>query len=180
MAVSEAIENSLIFDVCIDYLPPDKNFIYDYGIDFEQLKGDLGLLNAALDTSPISSPFCMDLTRAYTCNYVYPGCSNETGLPQGICTEECQRYIVSDVCGGEFGTLETVTMSTGKLSFKRQCDDTLLLLQDFGIDTENISHSDCINVMGKKVIMSSYIYMWTSCINFFMRFAWKWILHMDV
>jgi hypothetical protein len=150
VAVSEAIENSLIFDVCIDYLPPDKRFIYDYGINFELLKGDLALLNAALDTSPLASPFCMNLTRAYTCNYVYPGCSNETGLPQGICTDECQTYVLSDVCKGEFNTLESVTSTVRKLTFKRQCDDTLLLLQDYGIDTENISRSDCINIMGKK------------------------------
>ena len=149
VGVSEAINNSLIFDVCIDYLPPDKNFIYDYGIDFKQLESDLKLLNAALGTSSIASPFCMDLTRAYTCNYVYPGCSNETGLPQGICMEECERYVVSDVCSGEFRSLETITETIGKLSFKRQCDDTLLLLQDFGINTENISHSDCIDIMGK-------------------------------
>ena len=151
MAVSEAMENSLIFDVCIDYISLNKHFIYDYGIDYEQLKGDLGLLNAALETSPLSSPFCMDLTRAYTCNYVYPGCSNETGLPQGICTEECQRYVLTDVCSGEFGTLETVTRTTGKLAFERQCEDTLLLLRSYGINTENISRSDCINITGKKL-----------------------------
>ena len=92
----------------------------------------------------------MDLIRAYTCNYVYPGCSNETGLPLGICTEECQRYVLTSVCIEEFGTLETVTSATGKLAFRRQCDDTLLLLRGYGIDTENISHSDCINITGNK------------------------------
>ena len=158
IAVSEAIENSLLFDACIEYIPPNKHFIYDYGIDYQQLKGDLGLLNVILETSPLASPFCMDLTRAYTCNYVYPGCSNETGLPQGICMEECQRYVLSDVCTGEFGTLETVTRDTGKLLFRRQCNNTLLFLQDYGIDTENISHSaDCVNITGKIIIIYDYI-----------------------
>lgn len=153
VTVSDVTNNSLLFDICIKYIPPDKHFIYDYGINYEQLKGDLGLLNAALETSPLSSSYCMDLIRAYTCNYVYPGCSNETGLPQGICTEECQRYVLTDVCTGEFGTLETVTTSTGKLAFRRQCDDPLFLLRDYGINTENISRSDCINITGKAKIL---------------------------
>ena len=156
--MSEANESSLIFSICIDYIPSNKHFIYDYGIDFEQLKGDLGLLNAALETSPISPPFCMDLIRAYTCNYVYPGCSNETGLPQGICTEECQRYVLTDVCSGEFGTLEVVTSSTGKLAFERRCDDPLLLLRGYGIDTENIPNSDCIHITGEIIdLFYSYV-----------------------
>lgn len=156
--MSEANESSLIFSICIDYIPSNKHFIYDYGIDFEQLKGDLGLLNAALETSPISSPFCMDLIRAYTCNYVYPGCSNETGLPQGICIEECQRYVLTDVCSGEFGTLEVVTSSTGKLAFERRCDNPFLPLRGYGIDTENISNSDCIHITGEIIdLFYSYV-----------------------
>ena len=156
--MSEANESSLIFSICIDYIPSNKHFIYDYGVDFEQLKGDLGLLNAALETSPISPPFCMDLIRAYTCNYVYPGCSNETGLPQGICTEECQRYVLTDVCSGEFRTLEVVTSSTGKLAFERRCDDPLLLLRGYGIDTENIPNSDCIHITGEIIdLFYSYV-----------------------
>ena len=147
IAVSEAKENSLFFDVCNKYIPSNKHFIYDYGINYEQLKGDLGLLNAALETSPLATPYCMDLIRAYTCNYVYPGCSSETGLPQGICTEECQAYVLTDVCSGEFNTLETVTRSTGKLAFQRQCEDPLMLLREFGI-TENTANSGCINITG--------------------------------
>ena len=91
----------------------------------------------------------MDLIRDYTCNYVYPGCSNETGLPQGICREECQRYVLTNECKGEFNTLEQVTTTIGRLTFQRQCDDTLLLLQDYGIDTENVTRSDCTNITGK-------------------------------
>ena len=145
--LSDAVEQSLFLDLCIDYFPAERLFIYDYGIDFQQLKSDLGLLNAALETSPLSSPFCMDLIRAYTCNYVYPGCSNETGLPQGICTEECQRYVLGDVCSGEFNTLETVT-SNGILTFRRQCDNTLLLLEDFDVDTTEVNQCDCMNITG--------------------------------
>lgn len=141
------MERSLILELCIDYFPAEKLFIYDYGIDFQLLKGDLGLLNAALATSPLSSPYCMDVVRDYTCNYVYPGCNNETDLPQGICTEECQTYVASNVCSGEFNTLATVT-DTGRLTFRRQCDNTLLLLEDFDISTSEINQCDCINITG--------------------------------
>ena len=152
------MERSLILELCIDYFPAKKLFIYDYGIDFEQLKGDLGLLNAALMTSPLSSPYCMDVVRDYTCNYVYPGCSNETGLPQGICTEECQTYVASNICGGEFNTLATVT-STGRLTFRRQCDNTLLLLEDFGVSTSEVNQCDCINITGMYLINVGKLYI---------------------
>ena len=147
MPLSDAMERSFIFDICIDYFPSEKLFIYDYGIDFQQLKSDLTVLNAALAGSPLASPYCMDLIRDYTCNYVYPGCSNETGLPQGICMEECQRYVLNDVCSGEFNTLATVT-SAARLTFRRQCDNTLLLLENFDINTSEVNQCDCINITG--------------------------------
>ena len=146
------MNRSLILELCIDYFPAEKLFIYDYGIDFQQLKGDLGLLDRALGTSPLSSPYCMDVVRDYTCNYVYPGCSNETGLPQGICTEECQTYVTSSVCSGEFNTLATVT-DTGRLTFRRQCDNTLLLLEDFDINTSEVNQCDCINITGMCLLL---------------------------
>ena len=55
--------------------------------------------------------------------------------------------------------METVTKTTGKLAFERQCDNTLLLVKGYGINAENISHSDCINITGKKKA--------NGCINFF-------------
>ena len=148
------MERSLIFDLCIDYFPAEKQFIFDYGINFQTLIRDLTLLNSALSASSLASPFCMDLTRDYTCNYVYPGCSNETGLPQGICTEECQRYVLTDVCRGEFNTLETVTITSGSVTITRQCDDTLLLLKDFGINNETVNDCDCINITGNYKLTS--------------------------
>lgn len=146
--VSDAIKDSLIFDVCITYIASDKWFIYDYGIDYEELKEDLELINAGSKTLSLATPYCKDLLRAYLCNYVYPGCSNVTGLPQGICKEDCRRYVLSDACIG-FSVLEQVTHSIGRLTFTRQCDNTLLLLQDYDINTGNIDHSDCFNITGK-------------------------------
>ena len=93
----------------------------------------------------------MDLARAYTCNYMYPGCNIETGLPQGICKEECKKYVLNSVCYGEFNTLEDVTRSVGRFRFTRQCENTLLLLQDTGIDTEGIDYEDCINITGEML-----------------------------
>ena len=49
---------SLIFDTCLQYIPTEKNFIYNYGINFEDLKSDLSVLDATLDLS-VSSPYCM-------------------------------------------------------------------------------------------------------------------------
>ena len=146
--LSDAVEQSLILDLCVDYFPAEKLFIFDYGIDFQALIGHLSILNSALKASVLSTPFCMDLARDYTCNYVYPGCSNETGLPQGICTEECQRYVLTDVCRGEFNTLVTVTEDRGP-TFTKQCNDTLFLLKNFGFNSSEFSQCDCINITGR-------------------------------
>ena len=144
-----------MFDVCIKYIPNDKLFIYDYGIDFQQLKQNLVLLNAALETSTSVTSYCMDLIRAYTCNYFYPGCNNDTGLPQGICKAECERYVLNDVCKGEFRTLEQVSNSVDRLTFVRQCDNPLLLLQDYGIGGEQVDQSDCFNITGEAILKST-------------------------
>ena len=141
------MKRSYIFDPCIDYFPEEKHFIYDYGVNFQTLVGDLSLLNIALTVSFSSTSYCMDVIRDYTCNYIYPGCNNETGLPQGICTEECQRYVLSDMCQGEFYTLERGINDAGRLTFTRQCNDTLLLLRDFGISSE-VDPCDCTNITG--------------------------------
>ena len=146
--MSYAKENSLIFNTCINYIPAEKQFIYDYGLDYSKLSGDLSLLDATLRTS-VASRFCRDLLRSYTCNYVYPGCNNQTGLPQGICQEECKRYVLSDVCKVPFNSLARVTAVNGMIIFTRQCNNTLLLLQEFGINRENFDHCDCINITGK-------------------------------
>ena len=152
-----AKENSLIFDTCLQYIQTEKNFIYNYGINFEDLKSDLSVLDATLDLST-SSPYCMDLIRAYTCNYVYPGCNNATGLPQGICKEECERYVLADLCKDEFNSLVTTTESPGRPTFTRQCDNTLLFLQDFGINRSDFDACDCYNITGKILCQSKFLF----------------------
>ena len=154
--MSYAKENSFIFDTCINYIPAEKQFIYDYGLDYAELIGDLSLLDATLRTS-VSSQFCRDLLRGYTCNYVYPGCNNETGLPQGICREECERYVLSNVCKSQFDSLAKVTAVDRMLTFTRQCNNTLLLLKEFGINSENFDHCDCINITGNTRNLHAFL-----------------------
>ena len=141
------MENNFIFDPCLGYFPADKQYIYAYRDEYESLIGNLTELNNALGSGASATPFCNELLRAYTCNYVYPGCSNETGLPQGICTEECQRYVLTDVCGRQFNTLVQTTQDIGS-AFTRQCDNTLYLLQEYGIDSNDFDHLNCINITG--------------------------------
>ena len=110
---------------------------------------DLSILNGALIASPFATPYCIDVIRAYTCNYVYPGCNNETNLPQGICREECERYVLTDICSSEFNSLVRATESTGRSIFIRQCENTLLHLQGHDINSEDFDHCDCINITGE-------------------------------
>ena len=138
---SEATDQSLIFSICLDYIPA---VIFKYGTstDYEKLKNDLFLLNQALAASA-ASPFCRDLVRSYTCNYVYPGCNEDTGMPRGICRGECERYVLTDVCRSEFETLVRATSQEGTFTFTRQCNNTLMLVQELTFDP-----NDCINITG--------------------------------
>ena len=146
------MENNFIFDVCLSYFPANKLFLFDYREEYGSLVGRLTTLNNALESAAGAGPFCTKLLRAYTCNYVYPGCNNETGLPQGICTEECQRYVLTDVCRRQFNSLVQNTRNIGS-AFTRQCDNTLFLLQEYGIDADDFDHLDCINITGERVVI---------------------------
>ena len=146
------MRSNFIFSVCLSYFPDDKHFILDYREEYGSLTRTLGVLNNALVSAAGSTPFCNELLRAYTCNYVYPGCSNETGLPQGICTEECQRYVLSNVCRWQFNSLVQSTRNIGS-AFTRQCHNTLFLLQEYGIDGDDFDPFDCINITGERVVI---------------------------
>ena len=146
--MSNATKDSIIFNICVNYISSDKLFIYDYGTDYEELKEDLQLLYDGSQSLSLANSYCMDLLRAYMCNYVYPGCSYVTGLPQGICKEECSRYVLDSGCPG-FAAVEGVSNSLQRLSFTRQCDDTLIFLRDYDINTESIGRGDCFNITGK-------------------------------
>ena len=146
------MENNFVFDVCLSYFPADKLFLYDYREEYGSLVGRLATLNNVLESGAAAAPFCTRLLRAYTCNYVYPGCNNKTGLPQGICTEECQRYILTNVCRLQFVRLEQSTQDIGS-SFTRQCDNTLFLLQEYGIGADDFDRLDCINITGERVVI---------------------------
>ena len=153
--MSEAVESNFIFDVCLSYFPPNKQFLFHYREEYQSLTRTLTQLNNALEAAARVTPFCTRLIRAYTCNYVYPGCSNETGLPQGICTEECQRYVLTNVCRQQFISLERNTQNIGS-AFTRQCDNTLFLLQEYGITTDDFDRRDCINITGEGLELNNY------------------------
>ena len=146
------MESNFIFDICLNSFPPNKLFLFDYREEYGSLIGNLTVLNNALDSAPNVTPFCAKLLRAYTCNYVYPGCNNETGLPQGICRRECQRYVLTDVCRRQFNTLVRNTQNIGS-TFTRQCDNTLFLLQEYGIGADDFDPLDCTNITGERVVI---------------------------
>jgi hypothetical protein len=146
------MERNFIFDVCLTFFPANKLFLFDYREEYQSLIGNLIQLNNALEATASIAPFCTRLLRAYTCNYVYPGCNNETGLPQGICTAECQRYVLTNVCRQQFIRLERNTQNTGT-TFTRQCQNTLFLLQEYGIGANDFDRSDCTNITGERAMI---------------------------
>ena len=138
-----ALDANIIPDVCIKFFPEDKCFIYNYTMEFVTLKQSLDLLNNALSTAQ-GSLYCMDVLRAYVCNYVYPGCNSFNGLPQGICTPECERYVHNE-CARDFNTLFQVIQVTDQtlITINDECDNTV---EFTGV--MNQDPSDCFNITG--------------------------------
>ena len=144
---------TLIHHRCLDYLPNDKCYIYDYGLDFDRTNFLLTLLDTSVESST-TSPACLEVVRAYTCNYIYPRCDPTTGSYQGICTGDCIRYVLSNNCRAIFDTLEIFAGNSGEITFTRQCNNTLINLEQympgFVYDPE-----DCFNISGELYSDSS-------------------------
>lgn len=139
--INTAREKGYILDICNQYFPQDKCFIFNFTTQFVSLRSSLDLLNNALSTAP-ATDFCKESVRAYVCNYVYPGCNPFTGLPQGTCIPECQFYLKE--CRREFNTLIHVieTSEQFSIAFDQECINTVAFT---GVNNDP---SDCFNITG--------------------------------
>ena len=144
---------SLVHDGCFDRWPEDKCYIYDYNIDFEQTATMFQILdniarNRDYDTT------CIQEVRTFLCNYVYPKCDPVTGNYQGICTQDCIDIVLNETCNREFGDLEFFASTTDVLTFSRQCNNTLIFLEQFMPDFV-YNPDDCFNISGKPWYFAS-------------------------
>lgn len=157
-----------MFDVCEPFLT-ETCYLYDYGIDFEEIQLTLTLLDGALRTTfdahiPV---VCRDVLRAFVCNYIYISCNPSNNLPQGICKQDCIDYTIEGDCKGAFQEL----VSTSKLygdgfAFIHNCDDPLWNIRIQNPELVNITMDpdSCISLSGKpclrqvlRICMSSSI-----------------------
>ena len=141
---------TLLHDRCLDYFPHDKCYIYNYGIDFAQTDLVLTILDRTSDSARYS-PACSEFVRAYVCNYVYPKCDPATGNPEGVCTGDCITYVLNDDCRVEFTDLENVA-TTGGFTFLRQCNNTLIFVEQF-IPDFVYNPNECINISGETYML---------------------------
>jgi len=144
---------TLLHHRCLDYLPNDKCYIYDYGLDFDRTITLLTILDSSVESSTIT-PACLEVVRAYTCNYIYPKCDPATGNYQGVCTDDCIKYVLSDNCRYFFNTLATIAETSGEITFTRQCDNTLINLERY-MPGFTYNPEDCFNISGELYVHKS-------------------------
>lgn len=121
-------------------------------------------LDLALSSTKVSD-YCNQVLRAYFCNYAYPGCDPSNKRPIGICHKSCMKYLLGDKCENEITTLVNLALSFDDIHFVRQCNNTLMFLNDSGFVTDENSASDvnitlnrdvCNNISGILLKCHSY------------------------
>ena len=138
---------SLIHDGCFDRWPEGKCYIYNYNIDFEQTATMLQILDNVARNRDYDTA-CIQDVRTFVCNYVYPKCDPVTGNYQGICTGDCIDFILNEACDRELGDLEFFASTSEVFTFSRQCNNTLIFLEQFMPDFV-YDPNDCFNISGK-------------------------------
>ena len=110
----------------------------------------LSLLQASLDGSSSTTPYCRATVSAYICNLIYAGCNPITETPQGTCEDECYAYTKEGVCRYLFEDLLQIAQNFEQFPFKTiVCNDTLSnLREEFGEEFVYNS-SDCISLAGE-------------------------------
>ena len=144
---------ALLHHRCLDYLPNEKCYIYDYGLNFDRTITLLTILDSSVESST-TTPACLEVVRAYTCNYIYPKCDPATGNYQGVCTDDCIKYVLSDNCRAIFDTLAAISETSGAITFTRQCDNTLINLEQY-IPGFPYNPEDCFNISGELYVYNS-------------------------
>ena len=139
--------NSFVNDDCRPFLHPQKNYLYNYSIDYSNLDINLRALNSFLLSSGLTT-FCVQVLQIYGCNYAYPGCDLVTGQPRGPCQQDCVTYTQKGECSDVVVELTRLTDGT-LLQFEANCSYTLQFLErDFN---ENFMYNDsnCVSIEGR-------------------------------
>lgn len=147
MDIEEAINDSIVHEACIDSIQHTQ--LYLYFSDYACLNDLIDMLDVAVISTKISE-FCEQVLRAYVCNYVYPGCtmSERNDRPQGICHEDCNRYLLGESCQTEFLFLENLAENSGEFGFQRQCNNTLMFVSEAGLNVSTSEGQNCTQISG--------------------------------
>lgn len=142
-------DDTVVYPSCQPYLLKPTLFLYMP--DYQLIVNNLQLLEIALRSGE-TKEFCSQVITSYVCNYVYPSCGEMEDSPVGICQDECQRWVLErNPCTSELEYLFSVSGVKGFL-FEPQCNNTLLLVQQFG-DWNEVETMECNNITGKKLTM---------------------------
>ena len=143
---------NLLYSTCANLLPRNKCYIYDYGVDFEELSEDLAFLDITLEKSDVPQ-YCRPAVRAYTCNSVYPGCNPLNQQPQGICEKDCVSITKGEECKKYFRDYAMIA-KIGGFPFELQCNFTLKFLETSFHQEFEYNRTDCWRISGKLLRIS--------------------------
>ena len=145
----EEFVDGIIYDECIKFIPEGKCDFFDYGGEYEDIAEKLELLSAVLSTSKTETDYCKEVLRSYVCNYVYPGYNTVRDTPQGVCTQECEAFVLEGTCKRGFKNFEVFVQTDDRFNFSLQCDNTLAFVDTYGFNFTD-DPSDCYNISGKN------------------------------
>ena len=129
-------------------------YLLNYKLDHAEENTTLNGLDKILTVTSedVVSEECKDVIRSLTCAAVYPGCNPNTGLPQGLCEEECVEYITGE-CAQPIMTSIQLAAASGNevpLSFL-QCGTPLGYVEehDASFINSSLDIENCINISCK-------------------------------
>ena len=135
----------MIFSRCNPYL--SSPYTYLLPESYDNIKSDLETMEMALqDSTP--DLICSELLVAYICNYVYIPCDGTQTRPVGICQNDCTMFLLMEdhICLTEINLLLLLSDTIG-FPLTRQCDNTLYILESYGINFT--ASSRCVSFPGK-------------------------------
>ena len=134
-------------------------FFLNYTVDYTSQNFNLSLLDQLLNaaTSEFIREDCKNIIRTLTCAYVYPGCNPVSGLPEGLCEDECTDYIrYSDCMESIMTAIELGLDNSYEVVFPIQsleCNDPLQYVVKFDPSFTDSPHDEdnCIKLSGITV-----------------------------
>lgn len=124
--------------------------MFSFMSSYSCLNDIVSTLDLTLSSTKVSD-YCNQVLRAYFCNYAYPGCDPSNKSPIGICHKNCMKYLFGGKCEKEITTLVNFALSFEGIHFVRQCNNTLMFLNDSGFVTNENSASDVNITLNRDV-----------------------------